>query len=77
MTSEMLAFLAQTSESLTDLPWFVIYMVILMVTAILLLLILVVVVSYKLERLHCKLDEISKNAGQFVRMGMSFFRNKR
>lgn len=74
---DMFFFLAQMEESLTDLPWFVIYMVILMVTAILLLLALVIVVAYKLERLHSKLDEISRNAGQFVKMGMSFFRDKK
>lgn len=73
----MLMIFAQTHESLTDLPWFVIYMVILMVTAILLLLALVVVVAWKLDRLNAKLDEISRNAGQFVRMGMSFFRDRK
>ena len=64
-------------ESLTDLPWYIIYMVILMTTAILLLLLLVVTLTLKLNRLERKLDEISKNAGQFVRMGMTFFRDRK
>lgn len=64
-------------ESLTDLPWYIIYMVILMTTAILLLLLLVLTLTIKLNRLERKLDEISKNAGQFVRMGMTFFRDRK
>jgi len=73
----MYTLLAQVGESVSDLPWFVIYIVILMTTAILLLLALVIVVAYKLDRLHSKFDDISRNAGQFVRMGMSFFRDKK
>ena len=69
--------LAQIQESISDLPWYVIYMVFLMTTAILLLLALVIIMAYKLERLFGKLDDISRNAGQFVRMGMTFFKDKK
>jgi len=68
---------AQIQESVSDLPWYVIYMVFLMTTAILLLLALVVIMAYKLEKLFVKLDDISRNAGQFVRMGMTFFKDKK
>jgi len=71
----MLAALAQ--ESLIDLPWFVIYMVVLMTTAILLLLALVILLAHKLEKLLAKLDDISQNAGQFVKLGMNFFKDKK
>jgi len=69
--------LAQIQESISDLPWYVIYMVFLMTTAILLLLALVIIMAYKLEKLFAKLDDISRNAGQFVRMGMTFFKDKK
>jgi len=64
-------------DSLVDMPWFIIYMVVLMTAAIFLLLLLVVTLAFKLNRLILKLDDISRNAGQFVRLGMNFFKDRR
>ena len=66
--------LLQALESVNDIPWFVIYSVVLMTIAILLLLALVLLMAYKLDRVLHKLDDISQNAGKFVQMGMSFFK---
>ena len=63
-------------ESLADLPWFIIYMVIMTTLAQFLLLALVIVLAYKMNRLVAKLDQISQNAGKFVQMGMTFFKKK-
>ena len=62
------------SESLADLPDFIIYMIIMTTLAQLLLLTLVLVLAYKMNRLVAKLDQISQNAGKFVQMGMTFFK---
>ena len=61
-------------ESLADMPWFIIYLVIMTTLAQLLLLTLVLVLAYKMNRLVAKLDQISQNAGKFVQMGMTFFK---
>jgi len=66
--------LMQTVDSINDIPWFVIYAVVLMTIAILLLLALVLLMAYKLDKVLVKLDDISQNAGRFVQMGMTFFK---
>ncbi len=63
-------------ESLADMPWFIIYMVIMITLAQLLLLALILVLAYKMNRLVAKLDQISKDAGKFLQMGMTFFKKK-
>jgi len=69
----MAAGFGQT-ESLADLPDFIIYMIIMTTLAQLLLLTLILVLAYKMNRLVAKLDQISQNAGKFVQMGMTFFK---
>jgi hypothetical protein len=71
----MVAFLMQTVESINDIPWFVIYTVVLMTAAILLLLSLVLLLAHKLNKVLMKLESISENAGKFVQMGMTFFKS--
>ena len=66
----------QDTSSLADMPWFIIYMVIMTTLAQLLLLGLVLVLAYKMNRLVAKLDQISQNAGKFVQMGMTFFKKR-
>ena len=68
------ATLMQAVESVNDIPWFVIYTVVLMTIALLLLLALVLLLAYKLDRVLVKLEDISSNAGKFVQMGMTFFK---
>lgn len=68
------ALLAQAMESVDEIPWFVIYTVVLMTIAMLLLLGFVMLLAYKLDKVLLKLEDISQNAGKFVQMGMSFFK---
>ena len=63
-------------ESIADMPWFIIYLVIMTTLAQLLLLTLILVLAYKMNRLVAKLDQISQNAGKFVQMGMTFFKKR-
>jgi hypothetical protein len=67
---------APPEMSLTDMPWFVIYMVIMVTLSQLLLLVLVLVLAYKMNRLVAKLGRISQDAGKFVQMGMTFFKKR-
>jgi len=64
-------------ESLNDISWFTIYLVIMTTMAQLLLLGLILVLAYKMNRLVVKLDQISQNAGKFLQMGMTFFKKKK
>jgi len=68
------AVLAQAIESVEEIPWFVIYAVVLMTIAMLLILGFVLLLAYKLDRVLLKLESISQNAGHFVQMGRSFFK---
>jgi len=61
-------------ESLAQLPWFTIYMVLMTALVAVLLLALVLVLAYKLSRLDSKLDQISRDAGKFIQMGMAYFK---
>ncbi len=63
-------------ESLNDISWFTIYLVIMTTLAQMLLLGLILVLAYKMNRLVAKLDQISQNAGKFLQMGMTFFKKK-
>ena len=67
-------FLMHATDPISEIPWFVIYTVVLMTLAFLLLLILVLVLAYKLNRVLIKMDDISQNAGRFVQLGMNFFK---
>jgi hypothetical protein len=63
-------------ESLAELSWYTIYMVIMTTVANLLLLSFVLVLAHKLNKLVAKLDQVSENAGKFVQMGMTYFKKK-
>ena len=63
-------------ESLEAISWFTIYLVIMTTLSQILLLALILVLAYKMNRLVAKLDQISQNAGKFLRMGMTFFKKK-
>jgi hypothetical protein len=63
-------------ESLAELSWYTIYMVIMTTMANLLLLTFVLVLAHKLNKLVAKLDHVSENAGKFVQMGMTYFKKK-
>jgi len=64
------------NESLEAVSWFSIYLVIMTTLSQILLLALILVLAYKMNRLVAKLDQISQNAGKFLRMGMTFFKKK-
>lgn len=63
-------------ESLEDISWFSIYLVIMTTLAQMLLLVLILVLFFKMNRLVHKLDQISQNAGKFLKMGMTFFKKR-
>ncbi len=63
--------------SLAELPWFTIYLGIMITLTQLLLLTLILVLAYKLDRLVVQLDQISRDAGKFLQMGMTFFKKKK
>ena len=55
---------------------FLIYIIVMTSLAVLLMLVLVVMLEIKMNRLMSKLDNMSRDAGRFLRMGMKFFRRK-
>ena len=63
-------------EGLESISWFNIYLVIMTTLTQLLLLVLILMLYYKMNRLVVKLDQISQNAGKFLRMGMTYFKKK-
>ena len=63
-------------EAIEDISWFTIYLVIMTTLAQMLLLALILVLAYKMNRLVARLDQISQDAGKFVKMGMTFFKKK-
>ena len=65
-----------SSEELESISWFNIYLVIMTIIANLLLLALILLLAYKMNRLVEKLDRISEHAGQFLQMGMTYFKKK-
>jgi hypothetical protein len=60
----------------SDVPWWAIFLVVMLTMTQLLMLVLILVLANKLNRLVVKMDQISKNAGKFLRMGMTYFRKK-
>jgi len=64
------------TESIADISWFTIYLVIMTTLTQMLLLALILVLAYKMNRLVTKLDQISQNAGKFLQMGMTYFKKK-
>lgn len=73
----LLSFIiAQVEDPVETISWFTIYLVIMITISQVLLLALILVLSHKLNHLVSKLDQISKNAGKFLQMGMTFFKKK-
>ncbi len=64
-------------ETLSDIPWWAIFLVFMITFSQLLMLTLILVLSTKLNQLVTKMDQISKNAGKFVQMGMTYFKKKK
>lgn len=63
-------------ESVGDIPWWAIMLVIMITLNQLLMLALILVLAKKLNRLVVQMDQVSQNAGKFLRMGMTFFKKK-
>ena len=55
---------------------FVLFALVMMSCAVVLTLILVVLLAVKMNSIQQKLDEISSNASEFLKMGVKFFREK-
>ena len=55
---------------------FLVYIVIMTSLAVLLLLVLVVLLELKMNRILYKLDDMSRDAGRFMRLGLKFFRTR-
>ncbi len=55
---------------------FLIYIVIMTSLAVLLMLILVILLELKMNRILYKLDDMSRDAGRFMRLGLKFFKNR-
>ena len=70
------AFPGSNDESLDDVSWFSIRMSIMTTCVQFLLVVAIVLLYYKMNRLVAKLNDISKDASKFLRMGMTFFKKK-
>ena len=69
-------FPAGLTSELESISWFTIYLVIMTTLAQLLLLTLVLVLAYKMNRLVAKLDQISRDTGNFLKMGITYFKKR-
>ena len=56
---------------------FIIYTLVLIAIVVLLLLALVVMISIKMSRISGKVEEISENARKFVKLGVTYFKEKK
>lgn len=65
------------SSGPADTSWFVLYMIFLIMAALVMLLGLVLLLAHKLNKMMGKLDDISANAAQFVKLGVHFFKTKK
>ena len=54
--------------------WFTVYIAVLISVVQLILLVFVMALASKIHKLITRIDELSENAGNFVRMGMQYFR---
>ncbi len=66
--------LVLTPATMSD--W-MIFVIILFSLSQLLLLVFVMTLALKLNKLVSRIDDVSRDAGKFVRMGMSFFKGQR
>ncbi len=55
---------------------FLIYIVVMTSLAVLLMLVLVILLELKMNRIMYKLDDMSHDAGRFMKLGLKFFRTK-
>lgn len=55
---------------------FLIYIVIMTSLAVLLMLVLVILLEIKMNRILYKLDDMSRDAGRFIRFGLKYFRTR-
>ncbi len=55
---------------------FLIYVVVMTSLAVLLKLVLVILLELKMNKVLYKLDDMSRDAGRFMRLGLKFFRTK-
>ena len=76
MRSILELVIAQAEEGVESISWFTIYLVIMVTGSQVLLLGLVLVLSRKMDRLVQNMDRVSRDAGKFVQMGMTFFKKK-
>ena len=70
------AVFGSEDESLEDISWFSIYMSIMTTCVQFLLVVAIVLLYYKMNRLVAKLNDISKDASKFLRMGMTYFKKR-
>ena len=56
--------------------WFIVYIIACVSIAVTLLLVLVLIIEMKMNRVLRRLDDISSSATQFVKMGVSFFKDR-
>ena len=61
-------------EVTDQISWFTIYIVVLISIIQLIMLVFVLVLAARVHKLINQIDGLSKSAGNFVRMGMQFFR---
>ena len=55
---------------------FLIYIVIMTSLAVLLMLVLVILLELKMNRILGKLDDMSRDTGRFMKLGLKFFRTR-
>lgn len=55
---------------------FLIYIVVMTSLAVFLLLVLVILLELKMNRILGKLDNMSRDAGRFMKLGLKFFRTR-
>lgn len=57
-----------------EISWFMIYLAVLLSVIVLILLVFLLVLSAKIQKIVGRLDDLSQSAGNFVQMGMQYFR---
>ncbi len=55
---------------------FLVYIVVMTSLAVLLMLVLVILLELKMNRILGKLDDMSRDTGRFMKLGLKFFRTR-
>ena len=55
---------------------FFVYIIVMTSLAVLLMLVLVILLELKMNRIMYKLDNMSRDAGRFMKLGLKFFRTR-